>query len=156
MKSVFVTLMLAAALSWASASAIEPQRSLTKILDQQRALQADLSAGKVGILTPRAVNTIRKAQKDVFVLTDGKMSLDQLSIDEKVKLENALERINAEVKGGGLLAKDEQEVCWREHKSGSQVKVTRCGTEAEQREAREGARAFMEKPKICNPPGCGA
>lgn len=90
----------------------------------------------------------------MFALTEGKDALDGLSIDEKVGLENALERINTEVKGGRL-AKDDQEVCWREHKSGSRMKSTRCGTEAERREVREGARDRMEKPKVCVPPGCG-
>jgi hypothetical protein len=121
---------------------------LATILDQQRTLAADLDAGHTGDLTPRQVNAVRKAQKEVFALTEGKDALAELSIDEKVGLENALERINAEVKGGHL-AKDDQEVCWRERTSGSQLKSTRCGTEAERREAREGARDFMEKPKVC-------
>jgi hypothetical protein len=40
--------------------------------------------------------------------------------------------------------------------SGTGLKKTRCGTKAEMREAREGARDFMEKPRVCVPPGCGA
>lgn len=135
-----------------AADSLEP---LEKIRGQQDALAADLNAGKTEGLTPRQVGAIRRAQKEVFAVTEGKGSLDELSIDEKVRLENALERINAEVKGGRL-AKDAQEVCWRERISGSQMKSTRCGTEAERREAREGARDFLEKPKVCVPPGCGA
>lgn len=128
--------------------------SLGIILDQQHALQADLDAGKVSDLTTRQQNAVRKAQKEVFALAEGKSTLDEFSIDEKVQLENALERINAEVKGGRL-AKEEQNVCWRERKSGSTMKVTRCGTQAERDEAREGARAYLDKPRICVPPGCG-
>jgi hypothetical protein len=69
-------------------------------------------------------------------------------------MENALERINAEVKNNRA-ASDDQNVCWRERASGSKMKTTRCGTKAEMREAREGARDYMEKPKACVPPGCG-
>jgi len=132
----------------ADASGPSGQTSIPAIVEQQKALAADLDAGNVDELTPRQINVIRKAQREVFTLTEGKSALNQLSIDDQVRLENALERINAEVKGGRL-AKDRQEVCWRERISGSQMKSTRCGTEAERREAREGARDFLEKPKVC-------
>jgi hypothetical protein len=156
MNVIKVFSLLAAIALASSAFAAEGEADkLAAIVEQQRALAADLDAGKID-MTPRQANSVRKAQKEVFALTDGKASLDALSIDEKVRLENALERINAEVKGGGRVAGDEKQVCWRERISGSQMKSTRCGTEAERREAREGARDFMEKPKVCVPPGCGA
>ncbi|RDY65586.1 hypothetical protein [Lysobacter soli] len=125
-----------------------PPQKLERILAQQQELKRDLDAGKTDGLTTRQVNAIRKAQVDVFTVTEGKTSLDQLSMDDKVRLENALERINAEVKNtrGGH---DDKQVCWRERMSGSNTKVTRCGTEAEMREAREGARDFLERPKVC-------
>lgn len=145
-----VALLVSGSPIWAA----ESPDPLRVILDQQTALKSHLDAGKAGGLTPRQLGVVRKAQKEVFAVSEGKTELNQLSIDEKVRLENALERINAEVKGGRL-AKDQQEVCWRERMSGSQLKSTRCGTEAERREAREGARDFMEKPKVCVPPGCG-
>lgn len=130
-------------------SAFAAGNKLSDILDQQRALATQLDEGGTSGLTIRQKNLIRKAQKEVFAITDGKTSLDQLSMDDKVRLENALERINAEVKGGGLAATNEQNVCWRERKTGSTVKVTRCGTEAERREAREGARDFLDRPRVC-------
>ena len=125
-----------------------PPQKLEKILDQQQALKRDLDAGKAEGLSTRQVNVIRKAQVDVFAVTEGKTSLDQLSMDEKVRLENALERINAEVKNTRA-GHDDKQVCWRERASGTNTKVTRCGTEAEKREAREGARDFLERPKVC-------
>ena len=106
-------------------------------------------------LTPRQNTLVRKAQAEVFAVAEGKATMDALSIDEKIRLENALERINAEIVNTRS-ASDDQNVCWRERVSGSQMKKTRCGTKAEMREAREGARDFMEKPKVCVPPGCGA
>ncbi|MDR0184605.1 hypothetical protein [Lysobacter arvi] len=144
--------VLAAAIAWAPLAAFAqddaaPQK-LDRILAQQQELKRDLDAGRPEGMTTRQVNAIRKAQTEVFAVTDGKTSLDQLSMDEKVRLENALERINAEVKNTRT-GRDEKQVCWRERMSGSNTKVTRCGTEAEMREAREGARDFLERPKVC-------
>lgn len=121
---------------------------LELIREQQLELKAALDAGDADGLTPREVNRIRKEQDAVFALIDGKPTLDALSIKEKVELENALERINAQVKNTRA-GHDEQQVCWRERVSGSKMNVTRCGTEAEIRKAREGARDFMERPKVC-------
>jgi hypothetical protein len=127
---------------------------LQVILNQQNALKADLDDGGIEGLTPRQVKAVRKAQDEVFAVAEGKARMDDLSIDEKIRLENALERINAEIVNTRS-ASDDQNVCWRERVSGTTVKKTRCGTQAEMREAREGARDFMEKAKICVPPGCG-
>jgi hypothetical protein len=91
-----------------------------------------------------------RAQTEFFAVTEGKSALDELSIDEKIRMENALERINAEV-ANTRAAKDDQNVCWRERVSGTNMKKTRCGTQAEMREASD----YLEKPKICVPPGCG-
>lgn len=132
-----------------------PVDSLQVLVDQQRDLKAKLDSGDEHGLTARQVKQVRKAQEEFFSIAEGKSTLDQLSIDEKVSMENALERINAEIKNTRVAA-DGQNVCWRERVSGSKMKTTRCGTEAERREAREGARDFMEKPKVCVPPGCGA
>ena len=141
----------------AAAQTVEPDTAsedkLTTIVEQQRALQAALDHGGNERITTRQPNVIRKAQTEVFAITDGKTRLDELDIDDKVRLENALERINAQVVGTRA-AQDGQQVCWREAKSGSTVKVTRCGSQAERDQVREGARAYMEKPKICIPPGC--
>ena len=121
---------------------------LQLILRQQQALKADLDDGGVDGLTPRQNKLVQKAQAEVFAVTEGKARLDDLSVDDKVRLENALERINAEVKNTRA-ASDDQNVCWREKPTGSTVKVTRCGTKSEMREAREGARDYMERPKVC-------
>jgi hypothetical protein len=56
---------------------------------------------------------------------------------------------------GTPAAGDDQNVCWREKKTGTNVKVTRCGTKAEMREAREGARDYLDRPNTCGA-DCGA
>lgn len=127
---------------------------LQMIRRQQNEIRVDLDGGGIEGLTPRQNALVRKAQAEVFAVIEGKARLDELSIDEKIRLENALERINAQIVNTRS-ASDKQNVCWRERVSGTTVKKTRCGTQAEMREAREGARDFLEKGKICNPPGCG-
>lgn len=127
---------------------------LQMILKQQQALKADLDDGGIEGLTPRQNTVVRKAQIEVFAVSEGKTRLDDLSMEEKIRLENALERINAEIVNTRA-ASNNQNVCWRERMSGTTMKKTRCGTQAEMREAREGARDFLEKSKICVPPGCG-
>lgn len=155
MKPSVIWLGYALLLTMAAAVAAPPASpSLQQVREQQTALRAELDAGKTQGLTPRQVKAIRKAQEQVFALIEGKQQLDMLTIDEKVSLENALERINAQVRGTRLAGEDQQ-VCWRERTTGSMVEVTRCGTREEIDEARRGARAFMEKPRVCIPPGCG-
>lgn len=121
---------------------------LQRVLEQQREIRADLDDGGIAGLSARQSGAIRKAQQEVFAVTEGKQRLDQLSMDDKVRLDNALERIQAEL-GDTRAARDRQEVCWRERVSGTSMKKTRCGTEAERREAREGARDYMERPRTC-------
>jgi len=146
-RTAALILTLAFPLAVLAQDAPTPEK-LDQIVTQQQALKRDLDAGKTDGLTTRQVSVIRKSQAEVFAVTEGKTALDQLSMNEKVRLENALERINAEVKNTRAGQNDKQ-VCWRERMTGTNTKVTRCGTEAEMREAREGARDFLERPKVC-------
>lgn len=153
-RTVILVSMLA--LTGASFAQVAPaeEDGLQQILKQQKALRADLEDGGLEGLTPRQNTLVRKAQVEVFAVTEGKGRLEDLSMEEKIRLENALERINAQVVNTRA-ASDKQNVCWRERMSGTTMKKTRCGTQAEMREAREGARDFLEKGKVCVPPGCG-
>lgn len=149
------TVLLVALLLWApiGAMAEETNASLQAMVEQQVALRDELARGPQD-LTPRQVGIMRKAQDEFFRLVEGKTTLDQLAIDDKVRVENALERINAQFVNTNA-ARANQEVCWREQKTGSKMQVTRCGTQQEIDQAREGAVGFMLDPKICIPPGCG-
>jgi hypothetical protein len=145
------------ALTWGTValhvSAADQGDKLALILEQQQSLKASIDAGTSG-LSARQVRVIRKEQDEVFAIAGSNARFDQLNIEEQIRLENALERINANVVGTRV-AQENQDVCWTEAKTGSKLKVTRCGTQEEIDEARRGARAWMEKPKICVPPGCG-
>lgn len=148
-----VTFILVGAIT-ASVWANPPEQvdGLRAIAEEQRELQQELDSMEG--LTPRQRNVIRKNQQQIFTLAEGKQSLDDLTIEQKLKLDNALERINAELVNTTASRKGRDQ-CWRERKTGSKLQVTRCGTQGERDEAREGARAWMEKPKVCVPPGCG-
>lgn len=148
-----VWLMALLLLAPLGAMAEEQNASLQMMVEQQIVLRDELARGPQD-LTPRQVGIMRKAQAEFFRLVEGKTTLDQLAIDDKVQLENALERINAELVNTNA-ARANQEVCWREHTTGSKMRATRCGTQQEIDEAREGARGFLLKPKICSGPGCG-
>ncbi|MFC5578681.1 hypothetical protein ACFPOA_11765 [Lysobacter niabensis] len=155
MKALLLSVLLSAA-CWAACAADQPpsgDTSLLQLVEQQRALKAQIDAGSSG-LTPRQVKQVRKAQDEFFAIADGKDTLAQLSVDEKIRVENALELINAEVVDTRV-AGDDQNVCWRERASGTHMKVTRCGTKQEMREAREGARDYLDRPKTCGA-DCGA
>jgi beta-lactam-binding protein with PASTA domain len=147
-------LAFSAAVLAQAAPAAGDEDGLQMIVKQQKALKADLDDGGIEGLTPRQNTIVRKAQAEVFAVSEGKSRLDDLSMEEKIRLENALERINAEIVNTRA-ASNNQNVCWRERVSGTTMKKTRCGTQAEMREAREGARDFLEKGRVCVPPGCG-
>ena len=152
MKTFWLVALLA--MAPLAAAADEKSASLQEMVAQQTALREELARGPQD-LTPRQVGVIRKAQDEFFRLVEGKMTMDQLAIVDKVRVENALERINAQIVNTSA-ARANQDVCWREKTTGSKTQSTRCGTQQEIDQAREGARGFLEKPKICMPPGCGA
>lgn len=97
---------------------------------------------------------IGRAQDEFFSITKGVQSLDQLSIQDKVRVENALETINAQIVNTSA-SKSDQNVCWREAKTGSRIMVTRCGTKEEIEQVRRDSQSAMEKRRICSGPGCG-
>ena len=135
--------------------AAEEVDTVAAIAEQQRALQAEIESGRATDLTARQRNLIRKAQAEVFALIEGKTRLDQLTIDEQVRLDNALERINAELVNT-TAARANEDQCRRERRTGSRFDVTQCATANERDEIRGRSRAVLEKRQICMGPGCGS
>lgn len=127
---------------------------LADIRTQQQELKGQLAAGELSHLTKRQQNAISRAQTDVFAIIEGKQSLDELNISEKVRLENALERINANFVGSNAAGRD-QLVCKRVALTGTGMKTTRCAPQSEWDQVRETSRGSLEKQRVCEPPGCG-
>lgn len=121
---------------------------LTRIVEQQRSIAAALASPETKGLDLRQIETVRAAQVDVFAAIGERRELSELNADEQVRLKNALEKINAAMKGTPF-AERNREKCWREQKLGTKMKVTRCATQAELDQLREDARGWNERPKTC-------
>ena len=159
MKIVSTFLMLSLVVCSSGAMARKPV-DLTRIVEQQRAIAAQLEASDAANTTgldARQIQTIRDAQSDLFATIGERRMLSELTADEQVSLKNGIEKIDATLKGTRL-AELNREKCWREQKLGTKLKVTRCATQLEIDQLREGARAWYEKSDICDPSTgtCGA
>lgn len=155
MRRIGLLLVLWAAMTTGEATAQAGGTSLQMLVEQQEALRAQLSDGGIDGITPRQARLIDKSQGEFFAIVKGKQSLDELGIEEKIRVENALETINAQV-ANTRFAADDQQVCWRETKLGSKMTVVRCASQKELDDTTQGARDFMNRPRICVPPGCGS
>jgi len=117
------------------------------ILQQQREIRAESeeSTGAYARFGAPALDRMHSAQDRVFHLLDGKATVSELAPDEQVELFNSLEEIKA------ILAENDRnrQKCWREHKLGSTMKVTRCATLAELEQVRRGAQDWKAEPTIC-------
>ncbi|TZF89733.1 hypothetical protein [Cognatilysobacter lacus] len=142
-------LVLAALLATSVALAQDTPK-VELIRAQQTQLRADMDAGKVA-LTPRDALQVRKDQDTVFEIIGRKPSLEAMNIQERVTLDNALERINASVQGTRV-ADDRKDVCRYQRVTGSKQLQLVCGTQDDRDRARQGARAYLEKTRICEPP----
>lgn len=154
MKSMALVLCIALAWTGSAAAGNDSPVGLQAILEQQRSLAADLDAGKTRDLKAPQVEEIRKAQRELFKVTEGKTDLDALRPDEKVVVMNEVERIKA-IMAGTRAADEDKKICRRERTVGSQLVQTICTTKAEMEKRREMNREQMEKGHICEPPGCG-
>jgi hypothetical protein len=117
------------------------------ILQQQREIRAESeqSTGEYARFGADTLDRMHSAQDQVFRLLDGKATVAQLRPDEQVELFNALEAIKA------IIAENDEnrQKCWREHKLGSTMKVTRCATLAELEHVRRDAQDWKGEPTIC-------
>ena len=148
MRTIVLLLVLWAAMATGTATAQPGATSLQLLVEQQEALRAELSDGGVDGITPRKARLIDKAQGEFFAIVKGKQSLDELGIEEKIRVENALETINAQI-ASTRFAADDQQVCWREAKVGSKMVESRCASKKELEDEKESARTYMGKPRIC-------
>jgi hypothetical protein len=128
---------------------------LKVLLNQQNSInrQIDESPDSMGIDSLK-LDQLRRAQRTVADIAVKKSTLDQLNPADQIKLRNALGEVYAILKGTRV-AQDQRDVCWRERRIGSQIQSTRCATFEELLLAREGARAWMEKPPVCASQGNG-
>ncbi len=128
--------------------------SLADIRQQQEQIRDDLAKGTLTLEAGKR-QSVDEQQRVVFGLIDGKQGLGDLNPAQRVSLRNALETINAALSKTSS-AEEDREVCWQEKRTGSKLVTTVCGTVRERQQAKEGARDFMQRPRMCAGPGCGA
>lgn len=124
------------------------------IIQDQQQIKSEFANGEYPDLTPRAKRLLTSAQDTIFSIAEGKSSVDDMSPDDQVRFKNAIEQVNA-ILVGRRSGEEKKEVCWRERQVGSQVMKTVCGTQQERDDVRQGAHDFLNKPRVCIPPGCG-
>ena len=145
-------LLLAAFLfALATGQAIANARvDLKVILNQQNSINRQIEESPDGLgIDSLQLERLRNAQRIVSDIAVKKSTLDQLNPGDQMKLRNALGEVYAILKGTRV-AQEQRDVCWRERKIGSQIQTTRCATFEELLLSREGARTWMEKPKVCS------
>lgn len=123
------------ALSAGMAMAAEPTtqtQSVGEILQVQHDLRAKLDHpnGEYSRFSQDAISRMQRAQDKVFSMLNGVESLDELNLDQKTDLSNALDEVKA------ILLANEQNrmICHRERKTGTNLLQRHCETVA-QREA---------------------
>lgn len=128
---------------------------LKVLLNQQNSINRQIEESPDGMgIDSLQLDRLRRAQRIVSDIAVKKSTLDQLNPADQIKLRNALGEVYAILKGTRV-AQDQRDVCWRERRIGSQIQSTRCATFEELLLAREGARAWMEKPPVCASQGNG-
>jgi hypothetical protein len=128
--------------------------SLSDIRQQQEKIRDDLANGALKLDADRR-RIVEQEQRVVFDLADASETLDALNPRQRIGLRNALQKIDAALSLADG-AEEDREVCWQERRTGSKLTTTVCGTVRERQQAKEGARDYLQRPRICAPPGCGA
>jgi hypothetical protein len=112
------------------------QQSVAEILRLQHGLRERLEkpSGDYSRFDQAAIGKMERAQDKVFHMLDGVASLDELNMNQKTELSNALDEIKAV-----LLANEPNRlICHRERRTGTNLVERRCETVAQREErARE-------------------
>lgn len=148
--TLLAALVLCVVAPWPGHAGDDP---LEPIIEQQLELAGQLDSGELD-LAPGDAEAFRKNQARVFELVSPGTRLEDLRIEQRVQLDNALQRINAIVVGTRL-ADDDQRQCRSEKATGSQLRKLVCRTKGEWRQIAEDAQDYKGRGFICVPPGCG-
>lgn len=141
------------ALSFGAGAGEQTPTDLAAAIVQQREIRAALEAHdrRFDYLGKNRRQNVLSAQDRLFAMTEGKATLDELSVNDRVRAFNQLKRIEA------LLIRkdvDQREVCERTALVGTKRQQLACYDKAEQDARADRARdALMVRP-ACTQPGC--
>jgi len=110
----------------ATSPMVPREHDIPRLLELQEAITAGVDHAEHA-LTAGQKHTIRAEQKRIRAIVEGKASLDALTLEQRLQLVNAQERINAAMRGTRA-AEEARVVCRRERPTGSQVNQLRCST----------------------------
>jgi hypothetical protein len=118
-----------------------------RILAEQKDIRAESEQplGKYSRFNDEARARLHRAQDVIFaILSEGK-TLEQLRKDQQVDLLNAVEEVKA------ILTENEKDKleCWRERKTGTMLKVTRCETVAQRERIMREAQEWKGDTNLC-------
>lgn len=126
---------------------------LPEILAQQKQIQADVKADK-GLypeLNPLRKRKVLEAQDQVFKLAEGHAQLSELTVDDQLRLFNALKLIEAYL---GKRNEDDHMICERAVIAGTHRPEMACMTRAERDRHAEGAKATLMNRQACTTAAC--
>ena len=140
----FLPLLLVPLLASASFTTSDTRRILAEQKDIRE--ESEQPLGKYSRFNDAARARLHRAQDVIFAILAEDKALEQLSKDRQVELMNAVEEVKA------ILADNEQDKleCWRERKTGTTLKVTRCETVAQRERIMREAQQWKADTTICS------
>ncbi len=144
---LFLSLLLVPLLASASFTTADTRQILAEQKDIRE--ESEQPLGKYSRFDDAAKARLHRAQDTIFaILSEGK-TLEQLRKDQQVDLMNAIEEVKA------VLAENEKDKlqCWRERKTGTTMKVTRCETVAQRERLQQESKQWMGDPSVCSKEG---
>lgn len=149
----FVAPFSASAQNAAAPSTAPSQPSLKDIVAQQTALRAQAVAKRGAFKDMHAGDRDRliNQQDKLLRLLDGRQSIDELRVEQRVEVFNHLQEINAKV----TKAEDGRQICERSRLVGTNRFQVVCMTAKQDREHRENAKKSVLTIMKCDG-GCGS
>lgn len=140
---LFASFLLVPLLASASFTGTDSRR----ILAEQKNIreESEQPFGKYSRFDDAARTRLHSAQDVIFaILSEGEV-LEELNRDQQVDLMNAVEEVKA------VLADNEKDrlECWRERKTGTTVKQTRCETVAQRERIMRDAQQWKADASMC-------
>lgn len=153
MKSIALLLMLLSCPLAFATPEPTPIPDVAKYLDHQRDLREDFRySKKFKHVDNENKERLYKAQDEVFMLLEGRKSVDELSPDQLIALYNAQGTINAVLTDAEL----DREICKREKTLGSHRSTLVCISVRDARRMKEEGKTMLMAPRVCDPKtGCG-
>lgn len=126
--------------------------NVPKFLDHQRDLRDELESPKFRHIGSTNRQKLLAAQDELFVLLDGKRSVEELTHEQRIKVYNAQHLIAGIITNAEL----DRPICKREKRVGSNMAQTVCTTKRQKDAHYDDLQRNMKAPRNCGGPDCSA